>query len=315
MGGVVIGVDFGHASVKVAGLRLGAKPSLLGCKAVALDPQFLTKEGFKEPAAIAVALKEAVATSAPHRLPVVPCVVALSEVILFRKILELPVMTEGDDLRSAVRLQAAEFLPLPVDEMEVDYQVLGRAEGGDSQQVMVVGAPRKIIDDYLAVFKLAKLPLAAIDTKPAAVGRLLAAGVKDGVVLIDIGSELSTISIYQAGMVRVTSTVNMGGDIIKDAATGEVDTERDAKQLLRLTQALGEEVDHVLKFYANRSAEAQPVSKALLAGGGSMIANLLEGVAKEIGIPVEINKPSLELPPFCDRRFGGAVGAALYRLS
>ena len=315
MGGTLLGIDIGHDAIKLAGLRTGSKACLVGCKSIDVNSELLGRDKLEDTAPITNALKQALATAAPHRLVAGPAVLALSESVLSRKVLELPLVRSDEELRAVVAVQAAEYLPLPIDEMELDYQVLGVEKDGMIQQVMVVAVSSKLIAFYLKAIAAAGIQLMAIDTKPSAIGRLLVpAKATDAFIILDIGSELSTVSVYHHGAIQVASTVNLGGNIIKDKTTGKPDPEREAGLIERLVSEVSEEVDHVIKFYTNRSLDEEPVKQILLTGGGSHVVGITEQLTSQLQLPFILGKPTLTLPPFCDRRFNGALGAALYPL-
>ena len=315
MGGTLLGIDIGHDAIKVAGVTAAAKPRLVGCKSIDINAQVLARGQVADTKPLTQALRQALAEAAPHRLQAGQAVLALSESVLSRKVLELPHMKDDEERRAAVAVQSAEYLPLPIDEMQLDYQVLGRQSDGMMEQVMVVAASSKLIEFYTAAIQAAGVNLVAIDTKPSSLGRLLVPrAAKDAYVLLDIGSELTTVSVYHNGMVQVASTVNLGGNIVKDPTTGKPDPSTEAGLIGRLVGEVSEEVEHVIKFYTNRSLDDEPVKEIIVTGGGSEVHGIAEELGKLLALPISMAKPSLVLPPFCDRRFNGALGAARYPL-
>ena len=318
---VYLGVDIGHSSVKVVGVRGGAHPAFVGCKEITMDPKFLQKEGFDNHDLIGQALCEAMATAAPHPIKTVQAHAVVSEPLLFRKVIELPVLSDSE-LPGVVRLAATEFLPDGLEHFEISYQSLGltRPEKGNSetpsiptQEVAMLALAKPIVEDYLEVFKAAKLKLGSIEPKPTALVRALKVAEKEElIVLTDIGSEISTISVCSNGLVWAASSINLGGNVIRDRQTHEVEEERREAGIKRLSEALAEEVDHIVKFYINRSGDEREIEQVYLTGGGSMIEGVHESFAKVSSHPVSIATPRIQLPDFCDRRFAGALGAALY---
>ena len=309
----VLGVDIGHASVKVVGIELGSQPTFLGCKEITLDPKFLQKEGFDNPILVGQALREAMRTAAPKPIVANQAYSTVSESLVFRKVIEMPFLSNAQELNAAIRIEASQYLPDNIDSVELDYQLLGALPDGNTQQVMIVAIPRKIIQEHLAVFDAAKIKIRGIGIKPEALGAaLVKLTEKEAVMIVDIGSEMSSVSIYHNKVIRVTGTVNMGGNMLKDPSTGELDQgEWDAK-LKRLVTTLLDEIEHVQKFYINRSISTSEVKELRLSGGGSMAVGLQEALAKEVeGMKVVLGQPVISIPAFCDRRFTGALGSAL----
>lgn len=312
----VIGVDFGHASVKVVGLELAHQPKVVGFAEVPVDPKYLQKEGFEDHALIGEALKEAMRSATPRPLKPFAAYAAVSERLVFRKILELPVLSGSEEYLQVIRTEASEFLPDSIDTVELDYQILGPGSSENLQEVMVVAVGKRVIQDYTAVFSTAKVALRGIDPKPSAVGRaVVGLPENDPIALIDVGSETSSLSIYDHHTIWVTGTVNMGGGLFKDAETGKLDEEKLPTHLKQLSTSLLDELDHVLKFYANRTSGQTAIKEVRLSGGGSMLVpGLVEALQAELDQKVVLSKAVIPIPDGLDRRFYGALGSALYPL-
>jgi type IV pilus assembly protein PilM len=311
---VVVGIDFGHSSVKAVGVAIGAHPKVIGCGEAPIDPKYLLKDGMADTAVVAEALREAMKMAAPKAIKSSDAYAIVSEDIVFRKILDVPSGVNPDELPQVVRTEAVEYLPDEIGTLEIDYQPLGIL-ANDIQQLMLVAVPKRAIEDRLGVFASAKLKPCAITPKPCAIGRACVSPQEtEPVLLVDIGSEMTSISVYASRAIWVTGTVNMGGNVLKDAATGEVDASKKDAKLDRLADAIGDELSHVLKFFQNRVAGDKPVKQVLLSGGGSMIEGLAELIQKQTTLKVVHAKSIIPLPAEADRRFLGALGAALYPL-
>lgn len=309
----IVGVDLGHASVKVVGITLGVKPTFAGCKEITMDPKYLQKEGFDNPALIGQALREAMRTAAPRPITASAAYSTVSESLVFRKVIEMPLQITSDELASAIRLEAGQYIPDNIDSVELDYQLLGTLPDGKTQQVMIVAVPKKVIQEHLAVFQAAKINIKGIGIKPEALGAaLMKPSDKEAVMVVDVGSEVSSISVYFERIIRVTGTVNLGGNVLKDDETGELDKGHWDDRLKRLAGALVDEIEHVHKFYTNRSVSSGKISQLRLTGGGSMAEGLLEELKRQFDeTEVVLGQPIVSVPAFCDRRFTGALGSAL----
>ena len=258
-----IGVDIGHSSVKVVGFSLENTPRLIGCKEVVMDPKYLHKEGFNDPAAIGKAIREAMLTAAPHTISSkVLAYAAISESLVFRKIIDMPLSVTSENMREALLLEAGQYFPESIETMEVDFQIFQATPGSSTQQVIIMAVSKQIIQEYLAVFAAAKIEIKAIDTKPAAIARAIIGETdkNDTFIIVDIGSEISTVSLYDQGFIKVTGIVNMGGNVIRETESLQlIEEDKQALRLKKLAVAISEEVSHVLKFYVNRSTKQNTV--------------------------------------------------------
>lgn len=89
--------------------------------------------------------------------------------------LDLPPMSDAKELATAVRFQAGEELPMPLDQAVIDYQDMGVVETADGprQRVVVVAARRDMIEAVLATVRAAGLRVEGIDLSAFAMIRAL----------------------------------------------------------------------------------------------------------------------------------------------
>jgi type IV pilus assembly protein PilM len=136
---------------------------------------------------------------------------------------EMPDMTE-DELRGAIEFQAQDYIPIPVEEAVMDFQIVGKktsAEGVSRQEVLLVAAQSSMIGTLHAAIKQAGLRVAGIDVSSMALVRALippatfmAASGEGGVCrgIVDIGSSVSTLVIAVDGVVKFTRVINYSSD-------------------------------------------------------------------------------------------------------
>jgi type IV pilus assembly protein PilM len=136
---------------------------------------------------------------------------------------EMPDMTE-DELRGAIEFQAQDYIPIPVEEAVMDFQIVGKktsADGVSRQEVLLVAAQSSMIGTLHAAIKQAGLRVSGIDVSSMALVRALIpptpfmatsgdAGVCRGIV--DIGSSVSTLVIAVDGVVKFTRVINYSSD-------------------------------------------------------------------------------------------------------
>lgn len=310
-----IGVDIGHASIKVVALTIGKNPRVTGFTEINVDPKELEKEGLENPTEVANRLKEALKLATPRPIHGKDAYVSVRETAVFRKILEVPRNINEAELPTVVRAAVVEYLPDDIDSLELDYQPLPTPKESPMQQVMVVAVSKKSIEQYLNLCELAGLNVMAIGTKSAALLRAVAGPrVTEPIVVVNVGSDTSTIVLCADHVVWVASTVTGGGNMLKDMATGEIDQDRVPEKLRRLTNSLADELDHVVKFYANREGGSNTTVKEVrVTGSGSLLVDGLDQLlAEESGLKVVYGQSPVPLPEKCDRRFMGALGSALY---
>lgn len=310
----VVGVDLGNTSIKVVELRMGKQPRVTAYAEVAVEPRSLQKDGVEDLNTAAAALKQALKTAQPRAIKARNAYVSISETSVFRKILEVPKDVAPAELETVVRAAVVEFLPEDIASMELDFQPLGQPTG-DHQQVMVVAVSRHAIEQYLELCKRAGLMVHAIDPKSSAMLRALL-GTKPSAptLIVNVGSENSSVSLCADRSVWAASSVPVGANMVRDPATGDIDPDTKDEKLKRLTSSLADELNHVAKFYANRVGGGAVAQTVQLCGGGSLLEGLDTLLATESGLKVSMAKPVFPAPQGFDRRYVGALGSALYPL-
>jgi type IV pilus assembly protein PilM len=91
------------------------------------------------------------------------------------RVIELPAIESEAELEAAVRFQAQEELPMPLEQAVLDYRVLERINDGEAarMRVLVVGARRDTVEHLLAVARRAGLDPELVDLSAFAMIRAL----------------------------------------------------------------------------------------------------------------------------------------------
>jgi type IV pilus assembly protein PilM len=298
----------------VVSLSAGKKPKFISSAEIAVEPRALQKEGLENPEEAATALKQALENASPKPIKAKEVYVSVSEAAIFRKTLEIPKHVTSNELPTVIRAAIVEFLPDDIDSLELDYQPLPVGKDADTQQVMVVAVSKKLIEQYLNVCKVAGLTARAIDPTPSALFRsVIGAETTEPIVILDIGSEMSTVVLCAEHAVWVASTVTMGGNMLKDPATDKIDEDKKEEKMKLLVSSLTDELDHVVKFYANRSSgTVVKIQEVRVTGSGSLIDGIDKALSDETGMKVVLAHAPFELPTSCNRSYMTALGSALY---
>jgi type IV pilus assembly protein PilM len=228
------------------------------------------------------------------------------------RLIDLPWM-EREELRRSLRYQVQEFIPIPVDDAELDFDIIDEHEGGAGQRLMrvlLVAAQKEMVDSHVRAAMRAGLEPVGVDLTPFALIRSLAPEggmplAEAGEALIDVGAKVTNIVVHAGGAPRFVRILLMGGqDLTEGLATG-LSLDQDAAERAKLDADAGdapdlevsrileqriatfaEEVRGSLDFYRAQS-DAVPVSRVLLSGGGSRLAPLSGQLADALHLPVE----------------------------
>jgi type IV pilus assembly protein PilM len=313
-----IGLDIGTFAVRAAELDVGgARPTLLRFGQVTLPPGAVVNGEVEDTEAVGAAIRR-LWTESGFRSKQVIVGVANQKVVVRRA--EVPAMAE-DDMRSALRFEAQELIPIPVEDAVLDFQVLEtvpNAEGEGRARILLAAAQRDMIRTHLAAVERGGLTATTVDLVPFALIRALG-GPEEFLpegnrsqAIVCIGAGVTNVVVHESGVPRFVRILPVGGDDITQAIAEELDVDLDLAEDLKrradeqsaddleartaaiVNQRLGtlvEEVRGSLDFYLAQP-DAVPFARVLITGGASRTRGLLERLQQALGgTSVELARP------------------------
>ncbi|MEY2475917.1 MAG: hypothetical protein QOG87_1232 [Actinomycetota bacterium] len=314
----VIGLDIGSFAVRAAELDVGgAQPTLLRFGQVTLAPGAVVNGEVEDTEAVGAAIRRLWSESGFRSRQVV-LGVANQKVIVRQA--EVPAMSE-EDMRSALRFEAQELIPIPLEDAVLDFQVLETvpdAEGEGMARILLAAAQRDMIRTHLAAVERGGLTTTAVDLVPFALIRALG-GPQEFLpepgrsqAIVCIGAGVTNVVVHEAGVPRFVRILSVGGDDISRAIAEDLDVDLDLAEDLKrraddvsdddleartgaiVNQRLGtlvEEIRGSLDFYLAQ-ADATPFERVLVTGGASRTRGLIERLQQVLGgTPVEMARP------------------------
>jgi len=217
-----VGIDIGSHSIKVAQVSYSRNGYQIVRAGSAVTPPGAIKSGAIDDR---VAIAEAVHTL--FRQLGIRCSLVVTAVagptVVVRQV-KLPAMPENQ-LRKSIQWEARNYISFPVEDSLLEFQILGTSatDGTPQMDVMMVAAPRDLIDSRVTALEQANLDPVAIELEPFALIRgamdlLMASGKEDETVaLVDIGATFTHISIVSGGSFMLTRSVTVAGNSFTQA--------------------------------------------------------------------------------------------------
>ncbi|NTZ74670.1 type IV pilus assembly protein PilM [Pseudomonas protegens] len=313
----LMGIDINATSVTL--LALGRQGQGYRVEAYArepLAPNTVLDQHIADPEALAAALSRAWLKTG-SRLKGVAVAVAGEAVI--SKLIEMPAGLHTDELEQQVRLEAGQYIPYPLEDVALDFEVQGPVPGNPQRvQVLLVACRNERVEALETVLGLAGLTARVVDTQPLALERcllLLAAhlplATPGAVALLDIGPALSRFSVLHGQRVIYSREQLFGSGLLMEALQRRYGLTLEQALLAqsqgRLPQGCAEEllqpfeqevlqqVSRSLQQFAT-SPQQQPLVQLLLAGDGSGLAGLERRVEGETGIDTSLANPFRAMP-------------------
>jgi len=315
--GNLVGVDISSSAVKVAELARGYSGIQLKRMAIVpIPPGAIMENTIVDPEAVSLTLKQAYKIARPSTNNV--CFGMSGNAVIMKTII-LPEMTEIE-LESQINYEAEQLLPFNIDEVYLDFQILGEApHDPESMEVIIVACKRDIIDNYRLVFDDAGLKVRCIDCSVFCLANVFErirpklnkadAGEPSGDiggadVLVDIGATMININILNGVRSEFVRDQFYGGDNLTQGIMRAHNLTHHAAEQIKLVNFQGlsgdiledfyihltSELSRSLDYYAAKHAE-NPVNMLYLTGGCSLIPDIAGELERRLGIETRVLNP------------------------
>lgn len=273
------------------------------------DPKVIKDGVIIEPEAIAKVALELFEKQLVGDITTRRVVVAVPAARTFTRTVTLPKL-DNKDLADAIRLETEQYVPVPLEELYVDYTVINKSE--KEQEILVVAIPKKIVDSYVELTKIMGLEVVAVESTISSASRIFVQAEQSDIptVLIDYGSLSSDITIYDKSLI-VTGTVPGGGDSFTTAITAKLGTTRAEANIIKTKYGLGlskkqkeitecltpildqmlKEVRRMIRYYEERSDTQRKIGQIVTMGGGANMPGLSEHMTNLLRLPVRMCDP------------------------
>ncbi|MBI5683002.1 MAG: type IV pilus assembly protein PilM [Deltaproteobacteria bacterium] len=305
----VIGLDIGSNSIKLVQLAETKKNfKLVKLGIMQLQPQSIADGNIVNHAAVTNAIKELISH---HGIKVKDVVSALTGNSVIIKKVNLSVMTE-DELAESIQWEAEQYIPFPINEVNIDFQILGQDDKG-TMDVVLVAVKKDVINDYVHVIKGAEMNPTVIDVDSFALENMFEANYPttpdEDIIIINIGAAVMSVTVLKGGVTVFTRAVAMGGNLItykiqkllnisfKDAEMLKIKGQMKGMEGSMLKPVIDESLDDIAQeikksvdFYLS-GAMGGYVNRIYLSGGCSKTKGLSDRIREVTGLPVETINP------------------------
>lgn len=238
--------------------------------------------------------------------------------VITKKILA-PASLKGIDLENQVEAEANQAIPFALDEVNLDFQVLGAMPSNpEDVEILLAAARKENVEARVAVVEAAGLKALVMDVESYAtqaayeqVSHLLPnQGLRQVVAILDIGAQNMHISILHNNNLVYQREHGFGGNQLNSEIArrygmtmeeadmskrrGNLPDSYEMEVLQPYSETLALEVGRALQLFTT-STQFSKIDQLLLAGGGAAIPNLDSIVNQRVGIPTMIVNPFVNM--------------------
>jgi type IV pilus assembly protein PilM len=288
--GAILGIDLGSSSVKIVELTREKERVLLTNYAIAQTKETAVFNiGELRDEEIAKIITDLIkqARISTHRASI-----SLSVEKTFSTVITLPAMPEKE-LGAAVPYEAQKYVPLPLDEVVLDWNIISVGNGKTSEmaakgttdsispmggnnnaanegvstvQVLLLAVPKDIITRLTKIAALAKLELLALEQEAFSLTRALIGNDKSAYVVVDLGRKTTDLIVVDQGFIKMSHNLDSV-----------------SKEIILM------ELDRIVNIFQMRYNKK--VGQCLLAGGRANEKELMEFLMTKLKVPVKVGNP------------------------
>jgi type IV pilus assembly protein PilM len=228
-----------------------------------------------------------------------------SSVIIKR--VSIPEMTE-EELSESIKFEAEQYIPFDIEDVNLDFQILGPKEEPGQMDVMLVAVKKDIINEYISVMKDAGFNCTIVDVNSFALENIYDVNYEiepdKNIAIVNIGASTINMNILKGGVSVFTRDSAVGSNLHTEVLQREFNLTYEVAERLKT----GEPVENVAPEDAfsimelaseeiisevNRSLEYfhEEIHELVLSGGCALIREFPRLLAEKIGVETKVMEP------------------------
>ncbi len=309
---ISVGLDIGSTTIKLVALqKLGNRFQLKAATAVATPAKGMQSDSPFDLETMVASLRK---IFQDLKLTSHEVSIALAENQVFTKVVEMPVLSDKE-LSSAIYWEAEQYIPAPLAQMTLDWQVLKRdkvLQVGSKMLVLLVAAPTSLVQKYQRVLELSGLSVVAIETEILSVVRSIVSVPNFPTsLIINIGNHSTSLAIVQSNILVFSYSLPLGGIAMNQAIAQSfgftLQQAEEYKKVYGITDQsfggkIGKAIEPILfsmlsevkkahAFYGDKYKQELPISQLILTGGTARLPGIDLFFVKNVGIETIIANP------------------------
>ncbi|WP_235017344.1 type IV pilus assembly protein PilM [Nitrincola tapanii] len=316
-----IGIDIGASSVKLLSLSRQGRELQVDAYAIVPLPTTAVVDG-------SVAVVSEVAVAIERGLKICggkysDAIVAVPSSAVITKRLQISNLFTGLDLEDQVKVEADQFIPYPLEEVALDFEVLGPSERDRNlNDILLVACRKESAEAREEAVNDSGIKCGVIDVDTYAMERLinlLEPDYKGYVAVADVGSATLSLNVFHQGQVVYNREQAFTGNELSYSIQQQYGMTLDEVELALREQGLAQDihqtivqpfadtviqqVSRALQFYYSSGVHGQ-LDRLYLSGGLASISGLVE----RVGLETEVN--TLLINPFVQMRVNPRLNQA-----
>lgn len=309
----LVGLDISSTSVKLLELsRSGSRYRVESYAVMPLPQHAVVEKSIADVEAVGAAIAKAVKRSGTRCRH---AAVAVAGSAVITKIISMPASLTEADMENQIRLEADQYIPYPMEEVNLDFQVLGPSEKKpDTVDVLLAASRSENVDVRVAAVELGGLTCKIVDVEAFAMETAFSLlgpqlpdnGVGRTIAVADVGATMTTLNVLHDFKIIYTREQVFGGKQLTDEIQRRYGLSYDEAGMAKkqgglpdnylpevlepFKEAMAQQVSRSLQFFFS-SSQYNSVDHIVLAGGCAAIPGVDELIEEKVGTPTSIANP------------------------
>lgn len=308
----MVGLDISSTSVKLLELsRSGDRYRVESYTVKALPPNAVVEKNIADPAAVAEVVRSMVKQS---KTKLKHAAVAVAGSAVITKMIDMPMDLNDDAMESQIAAEADQYIPFPLEEVALDFEVQGISpRNPDQVEVLLAACRRENVEVRQQVLADSDLIAEKVDIEAYCMERafeLIAEQLEDQegqvVAIIDIGATMTTLSVLVDGKTVYTREQLFGGRQLTEEIQrryglsreeaglakkqGGLPDDYEMEVLTPFKDAVVQQVTRSLQFFFSAS-QYNDVDYIILAGGVASLEGLVGLIEEKLGTQTVVANP------------------------
>lgn len=310
----LVGVDLSSTSVKVLELvRNGAGYRVEGYAVEPLPANAVQEKTIADVDAVGETIRKAIKRAGTKTKT---CAMAVPGSAVITKMITMPAALKEDELEAQVQLEADQYIPYALEEVNLDFNVLGTTEGNpETVDVLLAASRSENVDMRMAAAEIAGLLPKVMDVEPYAVEtaftRVMEGGAGEAdsdrlVAILDIGATMTSLDVISNEQLIYTREQPFGGKQLTEEVMrrygmsyeeaglakkdGQLPENYVTEVLVPFKETIVQQANRFLQFFFSASQHSA-VDHVLVAGGCAAIPGVDELIESRLSTSTSIANP------------------------
>jgi type IV pilus assembly protein PilM len=309
----LLGVDISATAIKLLELtKTGNTYRVESYAAEALPANSVVDKNIADIEPVGEVVAKAVKKSGT-KLKTAAAAVAGSSVIT--KVIEMPADISDADMESQIQIEADQYIPFPLEEVALDFEILGINEDNpDRVNVMLAASRVDNVDNRIAALELGGVLAKVIDIEAFAlenavgliVEQQLGGGEGQIIAVADIGSSVTTFSVFENLKIVYSREQQFGGAQLTEEIQRRYGLSYEEAGLAKkqgglpenyipevldpFKENMSQQISRAEQFFFSSSQITQ-IDHLILAGGCASVEGIADLIQERTGVPTIIANP------------------------